>query len=42
MCVVIPDCTSCKILKVKIRMDYSTVVPFHKEFLKNIFREIYL
>lgn len=31
-----------RILKVKIRMYYSTVVPFHKEFLKNIFREIYL
>lgn len=26
-----------RILKVKIRMDYSTVVPFHKEFLKKYF-----
>jgi hypothetical protein len=31
-----------RIIKVKIRMVYSTVVPFHKEFLKNIFGEIYL
>ena len=31
-----------RILKVKIRMDYSTVVPFHKEFQKNILVQRYL
>jgi len=31
-----------RILKVKIRLDYSTVVPFYKEFLKSVFGEIYL
>ncbi len=42
MCVVIPDCTSCKNFKGKNKTGLSTVVPFYKEFLKSVFGEIYM
>lgn len=42
MCVVIPDCTSCKNFKGKNKTGLFYCSAFHKEFLKNTFGEIYL